>query len=166
MKSTLLLAPIAAISLFACSAQQKPPTESAPASEPTAARLEASGAAESAADDASAEQAPAAPAMAPEKPEKKEGLAPYDEEAPGKAASRRDVDQLATEQRAFDDDIAPSALSCSGARPHRDAICSIAERLCELPPERPSTTRPSARCEEARQTCTQARSRFKERCGD
>jgi len=65
----------------------------------------------------------------------------------------------------FDDALEPQKLSCEGARPHRDAICAIAERLCELPAERPSTTRPSASCYDARHSCDAAKTKFKARCG-
>lgn len=109
------------------------------------------------ADDAAprSEQAPVAPSIAAE-------------EGPGsekrKAAADSDT-RLFEENRAFDGAMQPTALSCDGARPHRDAICSIAERLCELPAEEPSTTQPNRRCSDARYSCSRAKDKFKARCG-
>ncbi len=87
--------------------------------------------------------------------------APHEE----KRKSAFGPEPLQVEIDSFDDALEPRQLSCEGARPHRDAICAIAERLCELPAERPSTIRPSASCEGARQSCDAAKTKFKSRCG-
>ena len=74
--------------------------------------------------------------------------------------------RLAQAIRAFDNALAPEHLSCAGAQPHRDAICSIAERLCELPDgERELTGAQEEDCEHARDACKTARARYRDRCG-
>ena len=67
---------------------------------------------------------------------------------------------------AFDIAMTPNRLSCAGARPHLEAICDIADRLC-LPPADDSEQTNAARadCEQARERCDEARTRFRQHCG-
>lgn len=62
----------------------------------------------------------------------------------------------------FDEHLKAEVLSCDGARPHRDAICSIAERICAM--ESPSTTK-SADCSRAQESCEKARTQYQKKCG-
>jgi hypothetical protein len=72
-----------------------------------------------------------------------------------------------TEMLSLESAIQPEQLSCSGAAPHRDAICSLAERICNI--NGPSTDgqlgSESARdCEKAKKTCSEAKKRYAQRC--
>lgn len=60
--------------------------------------------------------------------------------------------------------LQPAALSCQGADPRRDAICSIAERLCE--DSQGLTSARERDCERARRACERARSRYEDVCGE
>jgi hypothetical protein len=173
--AALFLAGSSTLFWLGCASNQKSaPSETAA---PRAAPLAAGSAMTPADDEASAapaaKAADAAPAgaAAPARESapsgalapKKKDAALRDEEA---ADSKTELDQLSLEARYFDESLSPTALSCAGAKPHRDAICAIAERLCELSTTGPSTTGPGARCVEAKQSCESARSRFKARCGE
>lgn len=62
---------------------------------------------------------------------------------------------------AFDIFLAPGELSCGSARPHLDAICSIAERLCRPAPD---SLHRDEDCKSATQSCQNAKKRFQAKC--
>lgn len=71
--------------------------------------------------------------------------------------------RLAAEQDAFDAALEPTELSCSGARPHRDAICALAERLCQQ--RRDAVLDAADQCKAAQEQCDSVRARYREACG-
>jgi hypothetical protein len=73
-------------------------------------------------------------------------------------------DDLRAATSAFDESLGANALSCDGARPHRDAICEIAKRLCELQVKAPSSTERDD-CVTANQACEKAQRKYQARCG-
>ncbi len=73
-----------------------------------------------------------------------------------------EMEQLSARLDALERSLDPKQLSCEGARPHQEAICAIAERICEL--EGPSTTK-SSDCKSAEESCERAKKRFSQKCG-
>ena len=71
-------------------------------------------------------------------------------------------EQLEQRMIRFEGSLGTIELSCSGAAPHRDAICSIAERICEM--EEGPTTAPSEECSRAQESCKKAKDKFAEKC--
>lgn len=156
----VLLAPLLGL-LAACAAQAPAQKQSAeaPASpsreEPVADDAEQSGASS----DESTAPSPSAPAQAAAAP-------PAEPKEKGRSFKRGDaLLGLSEHQASLLDSLRADALSCGGARPHRDAICEIARRICELQSSSPSTTSPEASCSEATQSCESAQRRFREKCG-
>lgn len=93
-------------------------------------------------------------------------LAPAEEEAPanlpGEQVEATDsLKALHAQVDAFDVFLAPGELSCGGARPHLDAICAIAERLCGAGPD---TLNSDKDCQAATQSCQSAKKRYQEKC--
>ena len=68
---------------------------------------------------------------------------------------------LHAELQALEESLHPKRLSCEGAKPHQDAICSIAARICEM--DQPSTTK-SGDCEQAEKSCKRAKQRYEDKC--
>jgi hypothetical protein len=61
----------------------------------------------------------------------------------------------------FEKRFGAEVQSCDGAEPLKDAICSIAERICAM--ESPSTTK-SAECARAQESCEKARKQYQKKC--
>jgi hypothetical protein len=74
------------------------------------------------------------------------------------------LEQLGREERQFQQALDPEALSCGGALPRRDAICSLAEKICELSPPDYSLSAQED-CDKARSACTDAKAAYRKRCG-
>ncbi len=72
-------------------------------------------------------------------------------------------EELFAAQIGYSEALAPEHLSCQGAIPFRDAICSIAERVCS------AAASPSIQgerdCQRARRACDAARQKYAEQCG-
>lgn len=157
-----------------CSAQREPSSSPGTSEAASPALLDSSASeagASAPADDREAPPSGQKKAASPLAPRQAES-APRSDGPPQPAAApsaeesvERNWDELAQSRRAFDQQLEPSQLSCAGARPHRDAICSIAERICEIASSGPSTTG-GARCADAQKSCTDAKSRYKARCGE
>ncbi len=73
-------------------------------------------------------------------------------------------DDLRAATSAFDESLGAKELSCEGARPHRDAICEIAKRLCELSVKTPSSGERDD-CVTANRACEKAQRKYQARCG-
>ncbi len=84
-------------------------------------------------------------------------------ETKGEQPAEPTLQNLRTSEELLAGALAPAQLSCSGALPHRDAICGIATRICELEQSAPSS---AARrdCEAAEQACKKARETYDARC--
>lgn len=87
--------------------------------------------------------------------------APSPDTGTEKTKKVRLVSDLHAELQALDESLHPERLSCEGAKPHQDAICSIATRICEM--EQPSTTT-SRDCKQAKKSCKRAKQRYEEEC--
>jgi len=74
------------------------------------------------------------------------------------------VDDLAEKEAGFTRAMDPSALSCSGALPLKDAICTLADRICALAA---GHTEDAAErdCKRARSSCDKAKQSYAGRCG-
>ena len=72
------------------------------------------------------------------------------------------MESLQVEALGLDESFRPGELSCSGAVPHRDAICSIAERICNL--DSPSALEGAKDCEKAKKSCSDAKTRYDKKC--
>jgi hypothetical protein len=83
---------------------------------------------------------------------------------PFEPSEQDDVERLDREERQFQQAIDPEALSCAGALPRRDAICSLAKKICELTPPTDSLSAQKD-CEKAQSACTNAKASYKGRCG-
>lgn len=90
---------------------------------------------------------PTAPAAAEFEPDKKS------------RTPTRDLDRKVLD---FNQILNAEALSCDGAKPQRDAICSIAARICEM--EGPGATK-GADCSRAQESCQKAKTQYREKCG-
>lgn len=99
--------------------------------------------------------------------EKKEGPslseAPASEAKPWGQEGEEPEDRLRLEEEKFTQAIEPSALSCSGALPRRDAICTLAERICDLAPSQ-VPGREHEDCTKARASCEKAKRAYAGRC--
>lgn len=83
------------------------------------------------------------------------------------AAETQTIDAHAELSRAvteLEELLRPTELGCSGAEPHVEAICRIAERICELAPGQPSSTEDPEECPKARAQCVDAKQRYAARC--
>lgn len=96
--------------------------------------------------------------------EEEPAAAPADDLLERKEAGPSPELRLAAEQDAFDAALDPTELSCAGARPHRDAICSLAARLCKQ--EGDAVLDADKQCEGAKQQCDSVRERYREACGE
>lgn len=127
-----------------------------------------------------ADAAPSAPAYvmdssneAPQERSESAGAAPAPalEESSASPAKQKssppetELNRLTAVRGLFEEALEPERLSCEGARPLRDAICEIAERLCDLSAKPPSSTNSNEECTTARSSCEQAQRKYKERCG-
>lgn len=56
------------------------------------------------------------------------------------------------------------AADCDAAEHFRDRVCQLAERLCELSRDLPSSSRAHGDCADGRDRCQQASRRYAERC--
>lgn len=101
-----------------------------------------------------------------ENEESSESPGTFDDEPHSVAQKRKNrismMETLETELLGLDNAFRPEHLSCSGAEPHRDAICSIAERICNL------SSTPSLEaaqdCEKAKKSCSDAKKRYEQKC--
>jgi hypothetical protein len=148
-------------------AQSSAPTSDRRAEPSAAASPEAAPAAPSEAPPPGMERDEEAPAQQPSAAQSLQGRSslegPSAPQADKKSSARDDaVSQLSVETGQFAKAIAPEQLSCDSARPHRDAICEIATRICELSSKSPSST--GSDCESAKSSCVDARRKYKERC--
>lgn len=86
--------------------------------------------------------------------------------APGGTTSEElltDAEQAQLSARdAFVSALAAAAPDCEGARGFRDAVCSLAERICALTGQAPSSL--AARCDDGRRRCAQSRLRYSRQC--
>jgi hypothetical protein len=117
-------------------------------------------------------EGPAAARRAAKKPRKPAAVkskkaSPRKKSAPSAGAKGTgSVGSLTQAVNAFDNALGAERLSCAGARPHRDAICTIAERLCGPTEGEPTATdKELADCEQARTACVIAQARYRDRCG-
>jgi hypothetical protein len=125
-----------------------------------------------------AEALPAAPPVGPSPKKREQSPGSLDAEADGEpksaAAEESSVEAqaiqaeptdslkaLQAQMDALDVFLAPGELSCGSARPHLDAICSIAERLCG---EDPDSLHKDEDCKSATQSCQNAKKRFRLKC--
>ena len=69
--------------------------------------------------------------------------------------------ELRKEQTLLQRALHLDALSCDGARPHRDMICEIARRLCETAADDLVSQR---QCQQARSACEDAKTSFARSC--
>ena len=183
IRATILTMVLASCALVAtgCGSSRAPSSKSAesmgsgdaaPAEAPPKIAQEEPGAEGAAADGEAAEEEDAmtdADGMSPaqttsESSYDMEGESLKEEKSPQK--SKKDQRTSLTEGlemsvAAFDNSLDAEDLSCDGALPHREAICSIAKRLCDLK-DALSGKRP---CTAATESCEQAKKRFKEKCG-
>jgi len=72
--------------------------------------------------------------------------------------------QLARAVTELEELLRPIQLGCSSAQPHVEAICRIAERICDLVDRQPSATDDPEECSKARAQCADAQRRYSERC--
>lgn len=101
-----------------------------------------------------------------------ESEAPLDDSAPsepeGAAPSTGPEDPKALvltlrESRSLlDDALGTTSLSCDGALPHRDAICSIARRICDLDAD--DFADGAHACKRAKESCQSAKRRYRQKC--
>ena len=68
---------------------------------------------------------------------------------------------LAESLSGFEDSMNPKELSCKGAVPYKDAICSIAARLCS---DEDPTSLNKKDCTDAQKSCKEANKRLKKSC--
>lgn len=92
------------------------------------------------------------------------GLADPPAASPSGPASEQ-WERLVEEEEDFAAAMDPSALSCSGALPLRDAICQLAERICALTGPNASTEAAERDCKRARASCDKAKQSYAGRCG-
>jgi hypothetical protein len=82
--------------------------------------------------------------------------------APSREKKEADLgEELRLQILTLNDALRPEALSCAGAKPHQEAICSLAERICEM--ESPSTIK-GADCTKAQESCQKARKQYQAKC--
>lgn len=72
------------------------------------------------------------------------------------------VGELQLQVLNFNESVKAETLSCDGAKPFKDAICSLAGRICEM--EVPSTVQ-SADCTQAQESCEKAKKHYQAKCG-
>jgi hypothetical protein len=158
-----LLGPVVACAVAGCSrgtASKAPeraqPAASAPAGATTdeEAPLPAEGAPGDRVDGEKKEKAAEEPSL--HQPPAEEALGPQ-------ALEEEEVLDLEREERQFQEAIDPEALSCAGALPRRDAICSLAAKICEL--STPTSLSAQKDCEKAQSACTNAKATYRSRCG-
>ena len=147
MKRRAVVLCLSLLPLGACSrgAPQKA-AEVAPAAAPEASRQPAD---DAAAGDPVLSQAPSEEALGPK---------------PLESPEQDEVDRLESEERQFQQAVDPEALSCAGALPRRDAICSLAKKICDLTSPTHSLAAQKD-CEKAQSACTNAKATYKGRCG-
>jgi hypothetical protein len=67
--------------------------------------------------------------------------------------------------KALESSVSSGAPDCPGAEGYRKAVCELAERICALENELPSTTR-DRHCGDSRARCGSASARYRAVCGD
>lgn len=72
-------------------------------------------------------------------------------------------EQLAAALVDFRSQMGAEELSCAGARPLRESICSLAERICKS--SDPSSIDSKKQCTEAQKTCSEADRSYRNKCG-
>jgi len=163
---TLLVA-LPTLALFAACSRSAPKGVRSEPETPATSEQAAGSPHESAAEaDADDEEVYAAEAL-PEDAEKKEepSLSQPPASAPAEEwTSEATIEQLHEEEKDFARAIDPSALSCSGALPLKDTICTLAERICALAPEGSSKSAQKD-CKSARASCDKAKQSYSGRCG-
>lgn len=94
--------------------------------------------------------------------EKSEALAEDDSAEPGKESAGGPSGQIDFNQELelFEQQMNPSELSCDGAKPHLEAICGIAKRICESS----NMLQAKTDCQTAQSSCEKARARFRSKC--
>ena len=174
MKRRAVVLCLSLLPLGACSrgAPQKA-AEVAPAAAPEASRQPADDAA-AGEKEAPASTMPPVPDADDQAPGKREAAGdPVLSQAPSEEAlgpkplespEQDEVDRLESEERQFQQAIDPEALSCAGALPRRDAICSLAKKICDLTSPTHSLAAQKD-CEKAQSACTNAKATYKGRCG-
>jgi|GEM_PF-1596657 len=146
-------------------AEQPAPADSAPAAPAAAGSVKESDASAAPGDDAMSDHADEE--KLPKKKADEQGEEPSLSQPPraGPLPSDDDeLEQLGREERQFQQALDPEALSCAGALPRRDAICSLAEKICELTPPTHSLSAQED-CDKARSACTDAKAAYRKRCG-
>lgn len=80
-----------------------------------------------------------------------------------------DLARLDAEEAEFEDALSPTVLSCGGALPRREAICTLAARICDLAHEEPTASgRKHAAeddCKKASASCDKAKKIYAQSCG-
>lgn len=73
------------------------------------------------------------------------------------------MESLSDYRHELDELLRPKALSCDGAKPIVDAICSISERICNT--EDPSSLNQPADCKKSKNACDKAKKNYDDKCG-
>lgn len=128
-----------------------------PAGPPKAGEAPLEDAAESE-EDASADEAGAFDGPAPES-EAEPSLEVTEKKERSPASMLAELDGYLV---SFDAQLDPQRLSCDGARPIKDAICSIAQRICDL--SDPGSLNKPADCKRASDACKKAQSDYDDKC--
>lgn len=91
--------------------------------------------------------------------------APLAEEVTANDATDTPQD-LTSATQAFDTALDAAELSCTGAKGYVDAICRIAERICDVSTRPPPSSAPPRDCDDARSECERSQERYAERCSE
>jgi hypothetical protein len=114
--------------------------------------------------------APPPPAVAPRSPAKPAAK----RRAPAKGATREDgldwdfgpapTERTQTLRQRLDDAVRLSTPDCPSARERKQAICDLAQQICQMVDRDPDVASVESYCDDAKQRCNEAAKRTAQRC--
>jgi hypothetical protein len=109
------------------------------------------------------------PAASPTKPAAKrrapaKGEAPSSEQSPDWAVGPTPTESARTLRRRLDDAVKLSTPDCPSARERKQAICDLAQQICQMVDRDPDIASVESYCDDARQRCSDAEKRTAQRC--
>ena len=113
---------------------------------------------------------PPAPTRSPAKPAAKrsapaKGEAPSSEEgAPDWATGPGPSERARTLRQRLDDAVKLSTPDCPSARERKQAICDLAQQICQMVDRDPDVASVESYCDDAKQRCSDAEKRTAQRC--
>jgi hypothetical protein len=125
-----------------------------------------------------AEPAPAAPQLAPAAPPAASPPRPVKPAAKGRATGKSapsaealdwDLgaapgDRARTLRQRLDDAVRLSTPDCRSARERKEAICDLAQQICQMVERDPDVASVESYCDDAKRRCNQAEQRTAQRC--